>query len=80
MDHLCHARSCTEPVPPRMLMCRKHWKLVPKRLQDAVWDTYVPGQESRKDPTDEYLQAAQEAIDAVARKEGLLPNPQGELL
>lgn len=68
--HLCHANDCTERVPPRMLMCKRHWYMVPKPLRDAVWDNYVPGQERRKDPTAAYLSAAQAAIDAVARKEG----------
>lgn len=63
-------------MPPRMLMCRKHWRMVPSRLQDAVWATYRPGQERDKDPTDDYLDAARAAIDAVAEKEAR----QGTLL
>jgi hypothetical protein len=47
-------------------MCYQHWKLVPYKLQKAVWDHYVTGQEERKDPTPEYLDAAKAAIDAVA--------------
>jgi hypothetical protein len=52
-----------------MFMCGKHWRMVPKPLRDAVWATYVPGQEIRKDPTPEYLDITREAIDAVADKE-----------
>ena len=69
-EHLCHAEGCTTPVPPRMLMCRRHWRMVPRALQAAVWAEYVPGQERRKDPTESYLDAAHEAIRAVAAKEG----------
>jgi hypothetical protein len=69
MRHLCHAENCRTEVPPSMLMCRKHWRMVPYKLQKAVWALYVPGQEIRKDPTGEYLEVAQEAIDAVAAKE-----------
>lgn len=43
--------------------------MVPRDLQTAVWAYYRPGQEVRKDPTPEYLSAAQAAIDAVAAKE-----------
>lgn len=68
-EHLCHATNCTKRVPPRLLMCAPHWRMVPKPLQDAVWDTYVPGQERRMDPTGEYLDAAFAAIDAVANQE-----------
>ena len=69
MTHSCHARRCPVTVPPRMLMCPLHWRMVPKRLQRLVWDTYQPGQEQRKDPTMEYLAAAEAAIDAVWKKE-----------
>jgi hypothetical protein len=67
--HLCHAVGCKRPCPPRMLMCKAHWRIVPKALQDAVWATYRPGQETTKTPSDAYLAAAQAAIDAVAAKE-----------
>ena len=70
--HVCHAHGCSVVVPPRLLMCRKHWSLVPAPLRDAVWRTYRPGQERTKDPTHEYLAAAQAAIDAVAVAEGWL--------
>ena len=71
-DHVCHAKGCEVPVPPRMLMCRRHWRMVPYGLKLAVLSEYQPGQE-RLDgtafPTDDYLDAAREAIDAVAAKE-----------
>lgn len=66
MGHKCHARGCAKEVAPRLLMCFRHWKLVPYALQKAVWDEYVPGQEIRKDPTLEYITAAHAAIDHVA--------------
>jgi hypothetical protein len=68
--HVCHADGCERPVPPKMLMCIQHWRMVPKDLQRRVWDTYVPGQEVRKNPTSEYMEAQRAAVDAVARKEG----------
>lgn len=67
--HTCHARGCDEPVPPRLLMCRAHWRMVPKRLKDAVWQHYRRGQEVDKRPTVSYLDAAGAAIKAVAAKE-----------
>jgi hypothetical protein len=45
--------------------------MVPKNLRDEVWRTYVIGQEIRKDPTGEYLDAMNAAINAVADKEGV---------
>lgn len=67
--HECHALDCKCLVPPSMLMCAYHWRLVPEPLKKAVWRTYVAGQEIRKDSTDAYLDAAQDAIRAVAQKE-----------
>lgn len=49
-----------------MLMCKPHWLMVPKPLRRLVWQLYRAGQEIRKDPTAEYLEAAGRAIDAVA--------------
>ena len=71
--HTCHARGCEKAVPPRLLMCAKHWRMVPYGLRLLVWATYQPGQErldGTAPVTEEYLDASQEAIDAVAEKEG----------
>ena len=68
--HRCHAKGCTREVPPSMLMCRKHWFMVPKALRDEVWRTYRRGQEVTKDPSREYLDAADAAIKYVATQEG----------
>lgn len=70
-EHLCHAERCTVAVPPRMLMCKRHWFMVPKSLRDELWAKYVPGQERRKDPTEAYLDVAHRCIEAVAAKEGI---------
>ena len=67
--HHCHAKGCTRIVPPSKLMCLRHWRMVPRELQRAVWATYRPGQESDKRPSREYLEAARAAIHAVAAKE-----------
>lgn len=64
--HRCHATGCTVAVPPKMFMCRSHWYRLPKPLRDAIWAEYVPGQETRKDPTRAYLAAARECIRYLA--------------
>lgn len=69
-EHHCHAKGCGSHVPPKLLMCARHWRMVPKPLQALVWATYRPEQEVKKDPSREYLEAARQAIDAVAEKEG----------
>lgn len=68
-EHTCHAKGCDKPVPPRMFMCRPHWYMIPKKDRDRLWAVYVPGQERRKDPTDEYLEVAHELVELVAAKE-----------
>ncbi len=79
MAHSCHARGCGVEVPPKMLMCLRHWRMVPRRLQYRVWQEYVPGQEIRKDPTLAYLDVQKQAVEAVAKKEGRIQAAQLEL-
>lgn len=69
VSHLCHAKGCKAQVPPRLLMCARHWAMVPKDLQQKVWKHYRPGQEIDKSPTAKYLRAAQKAISAVYKRE-----------
>lgn len=68
-NHTCHALNCSVPVPPNRLMCLRHWRMVPRTYQAAVWATYRPGQEIDKLPSPEYLHAADAAIAAVAQRE-----------
>lgn len=68
--HECHATGCNAAVPPKMLMCLKHWRMVPRVLQRRIWATYVPGQEIRKNPTAEYMEAQRAAVRAVEEREG----------
>ncbi len=68
--HHCHAVDCEEAVPPKMHMCLKHWKMVPKAVQDLIWKHYRPGQENDKRPTVDYIATAFVSISCVALKEG----------
>lgn len=70
MEHTCHALHCTVPIPPRLLMCRTHWNMVPAGMRQAVWRAYRAGQEETKDPLPAYLAAAIAAVHAVAAQEG----------
>lgn len=80
MTHVCHAVGCVVEVPPRLLMCPRHWRMVPPHLQRAVWAAYVPGQEIRKDPTSAYLRVAADAIAFVLAAELAPPAvEQGDL-
>ena len=68
--HICHARDCGKNVPPEFLMCGRHWRMVPKKIRDAVWKHYREGQCDDLRVTREWLQAADAAIGWVARSEG----------
>lgn len=64
--HGCAAIGCGARVPRGMLMCRKHWHMVPKAIQRAVWRTWRAlrndnGAESRQ----AYEVAVKAAVDAV---------------
>lgn len=76
MTHTCHAEGCSKAVPPKFLMCGKHWAMVPKSQQLEIWRHYRPGQEVDKRPSAEYLRVMKIAVDLVARAEG----QQGSLL
>jgi hypothetical protein len=67
--HRCHAEGCQREVHPRLLMCARCWRFVPPALKDAVWKAYRAGQEITKDPSPEYVKAAEAAITSVRRKE-----------
>lgn len=54
--HNCHAHNCKTEVPPKMFMCLKHWRMIPKELQALVWKHYRTGQEIDKNPTSQYLE------------------------
>jgi hypothetical protein len=75
--HTCHAVDCDRPCPPRMLMDREHWAMVPADRQRAVLDAYRPGQEwLNPRPSTEWLTAAWLAINAVAAAEDKpIPRP-----
>ena len=72
MNHTCHAVGCTKAVPPKLLMCLKHWRMVPNDLQKLVWKHYRPGQEIDKRPSVGYMEVQERAVNAVAQREGLL--------
>lgn len=67
--HQCHAEGCTVPVPPRMLMCFRHWSMVPASIKRSVYATYRRGQEVDKRPSVEYLVNMDAAIAEVAAAE-----------
>lgn len=69
MKHRCHALKCKAPCPPRWLMCKKHWNMVPKKIQVEVYET-VGLRGPRVDATwAPWWRAQAKAIGFVANKE-----------
>lgn len=50
-------------------MCLKHWRMVPRAIQQRVWGEYRQGQCDDKNPSKAWHSAADAAIAAVAAKE-----------
>lgn len=65
MSKRCEADNCEKQVPTNMLMCKRHWFMVPKDLRDRVWAGYRRGMDA------EYDVAVLAAQDAVAAKEAV---------
>jgi len=56
-----------------MHMCARHWRMVPRRLQSALWANYRRGQERTLTPSAAYLRAAADCVRSVAEQEGQPP-------
>lgn len=69
MGHKCHVPYCAKEVKPEYLMCFRHWNFVPKTLQNDVWRHYRKGQCDDKNPSAEWMKAADAAINAAIKKE-----------
>lgn len=64
MTHKCAADGCKKEISIALLMCGRHWKLVPRQLQRAIWRTI-----NDRDRT-KYSGYVCDAIVAVANAEG----------
>ena len=76
--HTCHWPDCEKQVPPAMWGCKGHWFRLPRPLRDRIWVTYNPGQESRMDPSEDYLKAASDVqrwIESAIEKRVLPGDP-----
>lgn len=67
--HHCHAVGCTVVVPPRLLMCLRHWWQVPLHLRLEVWRNYRPRRGDNERPSAAWMTAAKAAIAAVYETE-----------
>lgn len=64
--HHCHWPGCDKQVPPALWGCRPHWFSLPINLRNAIWRSYVPGQEVKATPSAAYVAAARAVQDWIA--------------
>jgi hypothetical protein len=62
-SHKCAARGCCRMVPWNMLMCKPHWRMVPKAIQSDVWAGYKSGDREF------HFSAIKRAQEAVAEED-----------
>lgn len=62
MTHTCPIHNCPFDVPLSQLMCKGHWKLVPKPIQHEVYACY---RKHRGKPA--HLAAIKRACESVNR-------------
>lgn len=68
--HTCHAIGCREAVPPKLLMCKRHWEMVPQKIRTAIVVNFNPDQcRGRARPSLVWLKYAREAINYVQNLE-----------
>jgi hypothetical protein len=76
MIHKCAADGCKREISIALLMCPRHWKLVPKRIQSLIWRTVNSSDRNR------YFSHVTDAIRAVSRAEGtqleMMPNASNQ--
>lgn len=78
MTHLCHWPGCKIEVDPVRWGCLDHWQKLPRELRQGIWRSYVPGQEIKKNPSPEYIEAAKAVRDWVLAQQA--PEPDTEQL
>ncbi len=73
-DHVCPANDCQQRLARPILMCRPHWRMVPKVVQKDVTSTWrnaarlaqePMGDSDRVQAVRDYLVARRAAVDFV---------------
>ena len=62
MNHQCPIDGCPNQLPSHILMCCRHWQLVPSNLKTQVYATWNRGKPAN---LQDYLSARQEAVRSV---------------
>lgn len=72
MTHRCEAAACPTEIPRGKFMCPAHWRMVPVALQNTINSRYRACRADCAFLRDAaYLQACVDAIEHIARREGI---------
>lgn len=71
--HNCAIPQCHKLIEEALLMCPRHWRQVPRELQNKVWRTWKPIKEvldgkvlrDYPDKLHSYEEAKRQAVEAV---------------
>src|SRR4051812_29168039 len=70
--HRCPVGSCATNVPGCMFLCSRHWRMVPKPLQAAVYESY-----RRDGRAGENHREAVRVVDAAEKGRAVVCVPAG---
>jgi hypothetical protein len=66
-DHHCHWPGCKRQVAPAKWGCYEHWMKLPAEIRSKIWQAFRPGQEVDQRPSRQYVEAAREAQEWIAK-------------
>ena len=55
-------------MPAKLWGCKDHWFKLPYEIRERILATYKPGQETKKNPSTEYIEAARAAQEWIYEK------------
>lgn len=65
----CQAVDCITPVKSEMLMCRKHWFMVPSDIRSRVWQAWLDVGRGEAGAWEKHDKVKKLAIEAVKQQE-----------
>ena len=66
-QHPCVMDTCQDLVPKHLLMCGLHWKMVPRDIQEEIYQTYKLRSRGCEDAQQKWTDASSRASKAVER-------------
>ncbi len=64
LTHNCGALDCSERISIKLLMCKKHWHMIPVRIRSMMWKHWSAGK-----PTAQFHYWSFKGVLFVAEKE-----------